>query len=54
MEETLNEIQKYIEVTYPDEWYLPNKLEILKLKFLAELKQQKIDQLKKEILELKN
>lgn len=53
MEETLKEIQNYIEVNYPDDWFLPGKLEILMLKFLAELKQQKINQLKKEILELK-
>jgi hypothetical protein len=53
MEETLKEIQNYIKVNYPDDWFLPVKLEILKLKFLAELKQQKINQLKKEILELK-
>lgn len=54
MEETFKEIQKYIEITYPDDWFLPGKLDILKLKFLSELKQQKIDQLKKDILELKN
>lgn len=54
MEETLKEIERYLEVTYPDDWFLPSKLEILRLKFLAELKQQKINQLKKEILELKN
>ena len=53
MEETLKEIQNYIEVNYPDDWFLPGKLQILRLKFLAELKQQKINQLKKEILELK-
>ena len=53
MEKTLKEIERYLEVTYPDDWFLPSKLEILRLKFLAELKQQKINQLKKEILELK-
>ena len=53
MEETLKEIERYLEVTYPDDWFLPSKLEILRLKFLAELKQLQLDQLKKEILELK-
>jgi hypothetical protein len=54
MEETLKEIQRYLEVTYPDDWFLPGKLNILRLKFLSELKQQKIDYLKKQILDLKN
>ena len=52
MEEALKEIQKYIEITYPDDWFLPGKLDILKLKFLSELKQQKIDDLKKQISKL--
>lgn len=52
MEETLKEIKKYIEVTYPDDWYLPSKLEILRLKFLSELKQQRINDLKKQISKL--
>jgi len=52
MEETLKEIQKYIEITYPDDWFLPGKLDILRLKFLSELKQQKIDDLKKQIKDL--
>ena len=43
MEETLKEIERYLEVTYPDDWFLPGKLDILRLKFLSELKQQKID-----------
>ena len=54
MEETLKEIENYIKLNYPDDWFLPKKLDILRLKFLSELKQQKIDQLKKDILELKN
>ena len=54
MEETFKEIENYIKVNYPDDWFLPKKLDILRLKFLSELKQQKIDQLKKDILELKN
>ena len=54
MEETFKEIENYIKVNYPDDWFLPGKLDILRLKFLSELKQQKIDQLKKDILELKN
>ena len=52
MEETFKEIQKYIEITYPDDWFLPGKLDILRLKFLSELKQQKIDDLKKQISKL--
>ena len=54
MEETLKEIENYIKLNYRDDWFLPGKLDILRLKFLSELKQQKIDQLKKDILELKN
>jgi hypothetical protein len=52
MEETLKEIERYLGVTYPDDWFLPSKLNILRLKFLSELKQQKIDDLKKQILNL--
>jgi len=52
MEETLKEIERYLEVTYPDDWFIPAKLDILRLKFLSELKQQKIDDLKKQITDL--
>ena len=52
MEETLKEIQNYIKLNYPDDWFLPKKLDILRLKFLSELKQQKIDDLKKQISKL--
>ena len=52
MEETLKEIERYLEVTYPDDWFLPGKLDILRLKFLLELKQQKIDDSKKQITDL--
>jgi len=52
MEETLKEIERYLEVTYPDDWFIPGKLDILRLKFLSELKQQKIDDLKKQITDL--
>lgn len=52
MEETLKEIERYLEVTYPDDWFLTSKLDILRLKFLSELKQQKIDDLKKQISDL--
>ena len=45
----LKEIENYIKVNYPDDWFLPGKLDILRLKFLSELKQQKIDDLKKQI-----
>ena len=54
MEETLKEIERYLEVTYPDDWFIPAKLDILRLKFLSELKQQKIDDSKKQISDLKN
>lgn len=52
MEEALKEIQNYIKLNYPDDWFLPGKLDILRLKFLSELKQQKIDDLKKQIKDL--
>ena len=52
MEETLKEIERYLEVTYPDDWFLPGKIDIIRLKFLSELKQQKIDDLKKQITDL--
>jgi len=52
MEEALKEIQNYINLNYPDDWFLPGKLDILRLKFLSELKQQKIDDLKKQIKDL--
>jgi len=52
MEEAFKEIENYVKVNYPDDWFLPGKLDILRLKFLSELKQQKIDDLKKQILDL--
>jgi len=52
MEETFKEIENYIKVNYPDDWFLPGKLDVLRLKFLSELKQQKIDDLKKQISDL--
>ena len=52
MEEALKEIENYIKLNYPDDWFLPGKLDILRLKFLSELKQQKIDDLKKTISKL--
>tara|TARA_R110000803_G_scaffold76297_4_gene140873 strand:- start:567 stop:722 length:156 start_codon:yes stop_codon:yes gene_type:complete len=43
MEETIKEIEQYLKVTYPDDWFLLKKIEILKVDVDIKVKKSQIE-----------